>query len=307
MFLESSPCESFIKSSSLSKLELQSFVEEKTKSFWVITSLQSKSFSTPSLSFRRKSSKSFNESFLEETKSFCWSSYYPQEICSYLLDSTKQVFLWRSLSPIFFFGKKSKSFVAINVFLIKEISVFHNPGIIICYGKKIETTTKKWTPREKKSQATIKLNIQIVWNWNSKIQGLKTKKQKVFEFSTESQMPKQNGKKYNQEYYNKKVLNKKMRKLKKKAIWISHLTQQSFINSLSKQWLVLEQNWHWNNIQSFRKSTHSNVFLYSIFQPSWGAWEPTWFVPRPQYQAASVDFMPAMPRPSPSPPQIPSS
>ena len=103
MFLESSPCESFIKSSSLSKLELQSFVEEKTKSFWVITSLQSKSFSTPSLSFRRKSSKSFNESFLEETKSFCWSSYYPQEICSYLLDSTKQVFLWRSLSPIFFF------------------------------------------------------------------------------------------------------------------------------------------------------------------------------------------------------------
>jgi len=28
-----------------------------------------------------------------------------------------------------------------------------------------------------KSQATIKLNIQIVWNWNSKIQGLKTKKQ----------------------------------------------------------------------------------------------------------------------------------
>lgn len=32
--------------------------------------------------------------------------------------------------------------------------------------------------REKKSQATIKLNIQIVWNWNSKIQGLKTKKPK---------------------------------------------------------------------------------------------------------------------------------
>jgi len=134
-----------------------------------------------------------------------------------------------------------------------------------------------------------------VWNWNSKIQGLKTKKKT----KSESQMPKQNGKKYNQEYYNKKVLNKKMRKLKKKAIWISHLTQQSFINSLSKQWLVLEQNWHWNNIQSFRKSTHSNVFLYSIFQPSWGAWQPTWFVPRPQYQAASVDFMPAMPRPSP--------
>lgn len=33
-----------------------------------------------------------------------------------------------------------------------------------------------------KSQATIKLNIQIVWNWNSKIQGLKAKKQKEFEF-----------------------------------------------------------------------------------------------------------------------------
>jgi len=53
-----------------------------------------------------------------------------------------------------------------------------------------------------KSQATIKLNIQIVWNWNSKIQGLKAKKQK--EFESQTQMPKQNGKKYNQEYYNKK-------------------------------------------------------------------------------------------------------
>lgn len=83
--------------------------------------------------------------------------------------------------------------------------------------KKIGKTTKKWTPREKKSQATIKLNIQIVWNWNSKIQGLKTNKQKVFEFSTESQMPKQNGKKYNQEYYNKKVLNKKNEKIEEKS------------------------------------------------------------------------------------------
>jgi hypothetical protein len=132
-------------------LELQSFVEEKTKSFWVITSLQSKSFSTPSLSFRRKSSKSFTESFVEETKSFCWSSYYPQEICSYPLDSTKQVFLWRSLSPIFFLEKKSKSFVAINVFLIKEISVFHNPGIIICYGKKNRNNNQEMnSTREKK-------------------------------------------------------------------------------------------------------------------------------------------------------------
>jgi len=141
MFLESSPSESFIKSSSLSELESQSFVEEKTKSFWVITSLQSKSFSTPSLSFRRKSSKSFNESFVEETKSFCLMIYelaiILKRYVAIPIDSTKQVFLWRrSLSPIFFFWKKkSKSFVTINVFLIKEIPVFHNPGIIICYGK----------------------------------------------------------------------------------------------------------------------------------------------------------------------------
>ena len=172
--MESSPSEAFIKSSSLSELESQSFVEEKTKSFWVITSLQSKSFSTPSLSFRRKSSKVFQWVFRCRKKSFfqkkimkvfqwvfrwrnqvflfndLWSSYYPQEICSYPIDSTKQVFLWRSLSPIFFLEKKSKSFVTINVFLIKEIPVFHNPGIIICYGK--EKTIKKWTPREKKAK-----------------------------------------------------------------------------------------------------------------------------------------------------------
>merc|ERR1711956_83038 len=70
-----------------------------------------------------------------------------------------------SLSPIFFFWKKkSKSFVTINVFLIKEIPVFHNPGIIICYGKEKKS---KQQPRNelherKKAQATIKLNIQIV-------------------------------------------------------------------------------------------------------------------------------------------------
>ena len=114
-FMESSTSESFIKSSSLSELESQSFVEEKTKSFWVITSLQSKSFSKPSLSLRRKSSKkSFNESFVEETKSFCLMIYEVAIILKrYLaipIDSTKQVFLWRSLSPIFFFGKKIQVF-----------------------------------------------------------------------------------------------------------------------------------------------------------------------------------------------------
>jgi len=77
------------------------------------------------------------------------------------IDSTKQVFLWRrSLSPIFFFWKKeSKSFVTINVFLIKGIPVFHNPGIIICYGKEKQnkTTTKKWTPRKKKPKPQQKI------------------------------------------------------------------------------------------------------------------------------------------------------
>merc|ERR1712008_469966 len=102
----------------------------------VITSLQSKSFTAPNLSFRRKSSKSFNESFVEETKSFCLMIYELAIILKrYVvipIDSTKQVFFWK---------KKSKSFVTINVFLIKEIPVFHNPGIIICYGK--EKTTKQ--------------------------------------------------------------------------------------------------------------------------------------------------------------------
>jgi hypothetical protein len=40
----------------------------------------------------------------------------------------------------------------------------------------------------------------------------------VFEFSTESQIPKQNGKNIIKNTTIKKVLNKKMRKLKKKAI-----------------------------------------------------------------------------------------
>ena len=154
-----------------------------------------------SLSFRRKSWKSFNESFVEETKSFCLMIYEVAIILKrYVaipIDSTKQVFLWRSLSPIFFFGKKSKSFVTVNVFLIKEIPVFHNPGIIICYGK--EKNQNKQTRNElherKKSQATIKLNIQIVWNWNSIKSRLENKKQKVFEFWIESQMPKTKRKK----------------------------------------------------------------------------------------------------------------
>ena len=114
MFLESSPSESFIKSSSLSELESQSFVEEKTKSFWVITSLQSKSFSTPSLSFRRKSSKSFNESFVEETKSFCLmiyevGSFYPQKICSYPHRLYEASLSLKKSFTNFFFGKKNPS------------------------------------------------------------------------------------------------------------------------------------------------------------------------------------------------------
>jgi len=130
MFLESSPSESFIKSSSLSELESQSFVEEKTKSFWVITSLQSKSFSTPSLSFRRKSSKSFNESFVEETKSFCLMIYelaiILKRYVAIPIDSTKQVFLWRrSLSPIFFFWKKNPSLsLPLMSFLSKKSQSF---------------------------------------------------------------------------------------------------------------------------------------------------------------------------------------
>merc|ERR1712238_203345 len=111
------------------------------------TSLQSKSFSTPSLSFRRKSSKSF----VEETKSFCLLIYELAIIfkryVAIPIDSTKQVF-----HQYFFFGKKSKSFFTINVFLIKEIPVFHNPGIIICYGneKNQNNNQEMNSTREKK-------------------------------------------------------------------------------------------------------------------------------------------------------------
>ena len=72
-------------------------------------------------------------------------------------------------------------------FLSKGNPVFQNPGIIICYGK------------EKQARNELhdrKLNIKIVCYWNSKIKAWKQKKQKVFEFSIEFQMPKQNGKKY---------------------------------------------------------------------------------------------------------------
>jgi len=178
-------------------------LKRKPKSFWVITSLQSKSFITPSLSFRRKSSKSFKESFVEETKSFCLMIYelaiILKRYVAIPIDSTKQVFLWRrSLSPIFFFWKKkSKSFVTINVFLIKEIPVFHNPGIIICYGKE-----KKQTKQQPRNELHERKKAKPQQNWTSKLcetgtvkSRLENKKQKVFEFSIESQMPKQNGKK----------------------------------------------------------------------------------------------------------------
>merc|ERR1712129_32200 len=97
-FLESSPSESFIKSSSLSELE---------------------------------------------SKSFCLMIYelaiiLIQKICSYphRLYKASLFLKKKSFTNIFFFGKKkSKSFVTVNAFLIKEIPVFHNPGIIICYGK----------------------------------------------------------------------------------------------------------------------------------------------------------------------------
>merc|ERR1711956_172760 len=95
-----------------------------------------------------------------------WISYYPQEICSYphRLYEASLSLKKKSFTNIFFWKKKSKSFVTINVFLIKEIPVFHNPGIIICYGKEKKS---KQQPRNelherKKSQATIKLNIRIV-------------------------------------------------------------------------------------------------------------------------------------------------
>jgi len=67
---------------------------------------------------------------------------------------------------------------------------------------------------------------------------------------------------------------------KKKAIWISHLTRQSFINSLSKQWLVLESELALKKYSVFQEATHSMSFSTLSFSPP--------------YQAASVEFMPAM-------------
>merc|ERR1711997_1185697 len=93
-----------------------------------------------------------------ETKSFCLmiyevATYCPQEICSYphrLYEASLS--LKKSFTNIFFLEKKS--FVAINVFLIKEIPVFHNPGIIICYGKekKKKKKKKKNPPKKKKKK-----------------------------------------------------------------------------------------------------------------------------------------------------------
>ena len=58
--------------------------------------------------------------------------------------------------------------------------------------------------REKKSQATIKLNIQIVWNWNSKIKAWKQKNKKCLSSQLNLKCQNKTEKKYNQEYYNKK-------------------------------------------------------------------------------------------------------
>jgi len=170
MFLESSPSESFIKSSSLSELELQSFVEEKTQVFlsYHLTSKQvfhhTKSF------FQKKIIKVFQWVFRWRNQVFLfndlWISYYPQEICSYphRLYEASLSLKKKSFTNIFFLEKKSKSFVTINVFLIKEIPVFHNPGIIICYGKeknKQNSNQEMNSTREKKAKPQQ--------NWTSKL------------------------------------------------------------------------------------------------------------------------------------------
>lgn len=54
---------------------------------------------------------------------------------------------------------------------------------------------------------------------------------------------------------------------KKKAIWISHLTRQSFINSLSKQWLVLESELALKKYSVFQEATHSMSFSTLSFSP----------------------------------------
>lgn len=69
---------------------------------------------------------------------------------------------------------------------------------------------------------------------------MKTKKQKVFEFSIESQMPKQNGKKYNQEYYNKSIKQKKWENWRKKQ-FESHTSHNS-LSSIPYR----SNDWSWN-------------------------------------------------------------
>jgi len=165
---------------------------------------------------------------------------------------------------------------------------------------------KKQTKQQPRNELHERKKAKPQQNWTSKLcetgtvkSRLENKKQKVFEFSIESQMPKQNGKKYNQEYYNKSIKQKNEKIEEKSNLNLTpHTTVfhqfpiEAMIGPGTE--LALKQYSVFQEINSF------NVFLYSIFQPSWGAWQPIWFVPRPQYQAASVDFMPAMSRrPSP--------
>lgn len=71
---------------------------------------------------------------------------------------------------------------------------------------------KNKTKQQPRNELHERKNPSHNKNWTSKLCETGTvksrlenkKKQKVFEFSIEFQMPKQNGKKYNQEYYNKK-------------------------------------------------------------------------------------------------------
>jgi hypothetical protein len=128
MFLESSPCESFIKSSSLSELESQSFVEEKNQVFLSYHLTSKQVFQHTKSFFQKKIIKVFQWVFRWRNQVFLfkdlWSSDYPQEICSYPLDSTKQVFLWRSLSPIFFLEKNPSLSLPLMSFLSKKSQSF---------------------------------------------------------------------------------------------------------------------------------------------------------------------------------------
>ena len=109
--------------------------------------------------------------------------------------------------------------------------------------------------------STRKENIQIVWTGTNRLE--KQRKKQDFELSI-SQNAKQNK--------TKKYI-KSIKKIweKKKAIWISHLTRQSFINSLSKQWLVLESELALKKYSVFQEATHSMSFSTLSFSPFiWG-------------------------------------